>query len=78
MNITFHFQVIVGILFIVVGGLNINDEDDQHRANIMNDVIVILIFLITLINIVINGFGIRATDETVEFRVDRAGEGLLK
>ena len=61
-----------------MGGLNINDDEDQHRANIMNDVIVILIFLVTLVNVVINGFGIRATDETIDFSVERAAEGLLK
>merc|ERR1711894_190563 len=55
-------QVIVGILFLVIGGLNINDDPDQRTADILNDVITVLVFLITLVNIVINGFGIRTTD----------------
>merc|ERR1712141_890425 len=55
-------QVIVGILFLVIGGLNINDDLDQRTADILNDVITVLVFLITLVNIVINGFGIRTTD----------------
>lgn len=58
-------QVVVGILFLVIGGLNINDDDDQSTANIINDIIVITIFLVTLINIIISGFGIRTTDTSV-------------
>ena len=58
-------QVIVGILFLIVGGMNINDEDDQSTANILNDIIVVTIFLVTLINIIISGFGIRTTDTSV-------------
>ena len=56
-------QVVAGILFLVIGGLNINDgSPNQKTADILNDVIVVVIFIITLINIVISGFGIRATD----------------
>merc|ERR1719150_306325 len=55
-------QVIVGILFLVIGGLNINDDPDQRTADILNDVITVLVFLITLVNVVINGFGIRTID----------------
>ncbi len=58
-------QVVVGILFLIVGGLNINEEPDQKTANGLNDAIVIVIFLITLVNVVINGFGIRHTDVNV-------------
>lgn len=63
------FQVIVGILFLVVGGLNINDEPDQNTADIINNVIVVLIFLITLVNVIISGFGIRHTDTNVGKRL---------
>ncbi|TRY75409.1 hypothetical protein TCAL_01610 [Tigriopus californicus] len=55
----------VGVLFLIIGGLNINKEPNQKRANILNDVIVVLIFLITLDNVVISGFGIRHTDMNV-------------
>ena len=58
------FQVVAGILFLVIGGLSINDgSPHQKTADILNDVIVVVIFIITLINVVISGFGIRATDE---------------
>ncbi|XP_059078728.1 ninjurin-2-like isoform X3 [Tigriopus californicus] len=58
-------QASVGVLFLIIGGLNINKEPNQKRANILNDVIVVLIFLITLDNVVISGFGIRHTDMNV-------------
>ena len=58
-------QVIVGVLFLVIGSLNINDEPDQKTANILNDVIVVLVFLITLVNVIISGFGIRDVDDRV-------------
>ena len=61
-------QVVVGILFLVIGGLNINDEPDQKAANILNDVIVVLVFLITLINVIISGFGIRDVDDRVAIK----------
>ena len=64
----FSFQVVVGILFLVIGGLNINDEPDQKAANILNDVIVVLVFLITLINVIISGFGIRDVDDRVAIK----------
>ena len=58
-------QVIVGVLFLVIGGLNINDVPDQKTANFLNDVIVVLVFLITLVNVIISGFGIRDVDDRV-------------
>merc|ERR1712062_539978 len=58
-------QIIVGILFLVIGGMNINENADQRVADILNDIITVTVFLITLINIVINGFGIRHTDTSV-------------
>ena len=59
------FQIIVGILFLIIGGLNINQDGDQRVADILNDVITVTVFLITLVNVVINGFGIRHTDTNV-------------
>merc|ERR1711997_1036520 len=50
-------QAIVGILFLVIGGFNINEEPKEKVADILNDIITVLVFIITLINVVINGFG---------------------
>merc|ERR1711935_99167 len=50
-------QAIVGILFLVIGGFNINEEPKEKVADILNDIITILVFVITLINVIISGFG---------------------
>lgn len=46
------------MLFVVIGGMDLNDHQDQPSAVILNDVIVIFIFVISVINIVISAFGI--------------------
>merc|ERR1712109_560 len=51
-------QAIVGILFLVIGGFNINEEPIEKVANILNDIITVLVFIITVINVIINGFGL--------------------
>lgn len=51
----FEPQLIVGILFLVIGGMDINKKPSQRTADILNNVIVVLIFLITLVNVIING-----------------------
>ncbi|XP_050540960.1 ninjurin-2-like isoform X2 [Daktulosphaira vitifoliae] len=50
-------QVIVGAIFLIVGGLDIKKEKDQWKCLILNDISVIVVFLITVINIAISGFG---------------------
>ncbi|XP_041984780.1 uncharacterized protein LOC121737235 [Aricia agestis] len=50
--------LVVGLLFVVIGGLDLNDHADQPSAIILNDVIVIFIFVISVTNIVISAFGI--------------------
>ncbi|CAH2089764.1 unnamed protein product [Euphydryas editha] len=57
-SISIVLQLLVGLLFVVIGGLDLNDDNDQPSAVILNDVIVIFIFVISVINIVISGFGI--------------------
>lgn len=51
------FQICVGMLFMIIGGLNINHPPDCPMAIILNDIIVIMVFLISLDNIIISGFG---------------------
>ncbi|CAL4058813.1 unnamed protein product [Meganyctiphanes norvegica] len=51
-------QVLAGILFLVIGGLNINDPSQQRSADILNNVTLVLVFLISLDNVIINSFGI--------------------
>lgn len=57
--------MIVGIMFVVIGSLNINRETDQTSAVILNDVILILIFVISIINVIISGFGIEYSSQSL-------------
>merc|ERR1711935_139723 len=50
-------QAIVALIFLVIGGFNINEEPKEKVADILNDVITILVFVITLVNVIISGFG---------------------
>jgi surface polysaccharide O-acyltransferase-like enzyme len=50
-------QVCAGIIMLVVGGLDINNHADQRAAIILNDVTLIMVFVILIINVVISGFG---------------------
>ncbi|XP_038121026.1 ninjurin-2 isoform X1 [Culex quinquefasciatus] len=62
-SISIILQLIVGILFVIIGSLNINRKTDQTAAVILNDVILVLIFLLSLINVIISGFGIEHSSQ---------------
>ena len=55
-------QVVVGVLFLIIGTLDINKENQQRTADVLNDVVVIIIFVISVINIIISLFGIQHVD----------------
>ncbi|XP_028041307.1 ninjurin-2 isoform X2 [Bombyx mandarina] len=57
-SISIVLQLLVGLLFVIIGGLDLNDHEDQPSAVVLNDVIVIFIFVISVINIIISAFGI--------------------
>ena len=47
-----------GILFLVVGFLNIDeDEEQQRRADKVNNTATIVVFIISFMNIVMGAFG---------------------
>lgn len=50
--------MVVGIFFVIIGSLNINRKKDQTAAIILNDIILIMIFIISIDNVLISGFGI--------------------
>lgn len=50
-------------MFIVIGSLNINRKKDQTAAIILNDIILVLIFIISLVNVIISGFGIEYSSQ---------------
>ncbi|RXG71347.1 Ninjurin-1 [Armadillidium vulgare] len=51
--------VLVGILFLIIGIIDINEPENHFSANILNNIAVVLIFIISVMNIIINAFGIR-------------------
>lgn len=50
-------QVLVGVLFIYQGLINLNEPNRQKRLNIINNLSTIMVFVITVINVFISGFG---------------------
>jgi hypothetical protein len=50
-------QVCVGVILLVIGGLDINNHGDQRTAIILNDVTLIMVFFISLINVAVSAFG---------------------
>ena len=48
---------------MIIGAIDINDEQSQDTANSLNNTILILVFIITVINAFIGGFGIKDADE---------------
>lgn len=65
-SIYVYSQLIVGVLFVVIGGLNINRRKDQNVAQILNDVILVLVFLISIDNVIISGFGIEHSSQPLQ------------
>lgn len=55
---TSSLQLFVSILFVIIGSLNINRRKDQTAAIVLNDVILVVIFVISVINVIISGFSI--------------------
>ena len=42
------------ILFLVIYGLDINDEDSKEYANTINDATIVLIFLTSIVNVILS------------------------
>lgn len=56
----------VGLLFVVLGSLDINKRKDQGMAIVLNDIILVLIFVISIINVVISGFGLEHSSQPLK------------
>merc|ERR1711981_897571 len=55
-------QVIVGALFLILGGIDINDQERHKTADILNNSTTVLVFIITFVNVIISGFGFQHTN----------------
>ncbi|EMP25361.1 Ninjurin-2 [Chelonia mydas] len=60
-SISLFFQVVIGILLIIIARLNLNDVSKQQRLNVLNNAATALIFLTVILNIFITGFGVQKT-----------------
>ncbi|XP_039369813.1 ninjurin-2 isoform X1 [Mauremys reevesii] len=60
-SISLFFQVVIGILLIIIARLNLNDVSKQHRLNVLNNTATALIFITVILNIFITGFGVQKT-----------------
>ena len=48
-----HFQIVVGLLFFLIAMINVNDEDSHASAKILNNIILVIAFVITFITEII-------------------------
>lgn len=55
-------QILVGAFIVLVGTVNLNKEKNHFRANVLNNMVTIFIFMITVINIIISAFGMKGSD----------------
>ncbi|CAG9133947.1 unnamed protein product [Plutella xylostella] len=70
-------NLLVGLLFVIIGGLDLNDHADQPSALVLNDIIVIFIFVISVINIVNSAFGIEYSNSPLVLERLNASAGVL-
>ncbi|XP_015791429.1 ninjurin-2 isoform X2 [Tetranychus urticae] len=56
LTISIILQIVVGIILIFLGRWNINFRGDHRKAENANNAVLILIFLITIVNIMITSF----------------------
>lgn len=63
---------------MIIGGLNINKERDHRAAIVLNDMILLLIFFISIVNIIISGFGLDYASQPLKLLDDAPVEKIDK
>lgn len=53
-------------MFIIIGSLNINRKNEQKGAIILNDIILVSVFLISIVNVIISAFGMEHSSKPLE------------
>jgi len=56
--ISIVLQIIAGITFLVLAGLDISKDEHHRKANLLNNSAVIVIFMITFLNVIVSGLGV--------------------
>lgn len=62
-GVSIVIQVVVGIVLIVLGGMELKTAEEKKRAHVLNNVSVGLIMVVTVINTFITAFGIKLSDD---------------
>ncbi|XP_076313451.1 ninjurin-2-like isoform X1 [Tachypleus tridentatus] len=62
-SVSILLQVFVGVLFIIIARLNVNEEKSQEKANILNNIITAAVGVITAINIISSSFNMKSTTD---------------
>ncbi|KAJ8969458.1 hypothetical protein NQ317_008790 [Molorchus minor] len=78
-TISIVLQLIVAIMFVIIGGLNVQKQTDHKAAIVLNDIILIFVFFISIINIIISGFGLDYSSHPLRLldSHDKEGERLV-
>lgn len=51
-----HTQLLAGLLLVLLGRWNINCPWEQRKADLVNNVVVLLTFLISVVNVLLSAF----------------------
>ncbi|XP_067126798.1 ninjurin-1-like isoform X4 [Centruroides vittatus] len=58
-------QIAVGALIVVLGSTDLNQAKNHRKADVLNNVVTLFIFFISIVNILISAFGMQETDQIV-------------
>ncbi|OXA56347.1 ninjurin-2 [Folsomia candida] len=60
--VSIALQLIVGVMMAVIGKMNLKTEENRKKANFLNNVITVLLSVITFVNIIISVTDVSAGD----------------
>ncbi|XP_029453430.1 ninjurin-2 [Rhinatrema bivittatum] len=58
-TISLLFQLVIGILLIIIARINLNEVSNQPRLDLLNNIATALVFITVVINIFITAFGVQ-------------------
>lgn len=64
-------QIAASCLVMLIGNTNINKKKEQKLANLLNDILTLIIFVITLTNIILNVFVIQHARNNFELNTNK-------
>ncbi|XP_066525482.1 ninjurin-2 isoform X2 [Hoplias malabaricus] len=60
-SLSLFFQVLAGVLFVIMARKDLNDVASQRKLDTVNNVATAVVFLTVIINIFITAFGVQKT-----------------